>query len=90
MIARKLFISGMVQGVGYRFFAQRSSARHQVRGYVRNLKDGRVEVWAEGSELAVNEFKSDLAAGPTDSRVETIEEIVVEPTGLYSAFRIER
>jgi acylphosphatase len=90
VIARKYFISGEVQGVGYRFFVQRSSAAHQVRGYVRNLKDGRVEVLAEGSPRAVEAFRHDLAAGPTHSRVGTIEELVVEPTGLYSNFRIER
>lgn len=90
VIARKFLISGEVQGVGYRFFAQRSSAAHQVRGYVRNLKDGRVEVWAEASLSAVEAFRHDLAAGPTHSRVGTIEELVVEPSGLYSNFRIER
>jgi acylphosphatase len=90
MIARKFLISGRVQGVGFRYFVQRSSARHQVRGYVRNLDDGRVEVHAEGGEKAVEEFKKDLAAGPTHSRVGEIEEIVLEPSGLYPSFRIER
>ncbi len=90
MIARKFLISGDVQGVGYRYFAQRSSARHQVRGYVRNLDDGSVEVWAEGNANSVNAFRLDLAAGPTHSLVGEIEELVVEPSGLYSTFRIER
>ena len=90
MIARKFLISGDVQGVGFRFFAQRSSARHQVRGYVKNLDDGRVEVLAEGDAKLVEEFRRDLAAGPTYSRVGEIEELVVEPSGLYSIFRIER
>lgn len=79
-----------MQGVGYRFFAQRSSARHQVRGYVRNLPDGRVEIVAEGTERAVDAFRLDLAAGPTYSEVVGVEEIVVEPSGLYSTFRVER
>ena len=90
MIARKFFISGEVQGVGYRFFAQRSSARHQVRGYVKNLADGRVEVLAEGSAAAVDSFRLDLAAGPVNAKVTILEELVIEPTKLYSAFRIER
>lgn len=90
MIARKFFISGEVQGVGYRFFVQRSSARHQVRGYVRNLEDSRVEVLAEGKAAAVEAFRHDLAAGPTHARVTVVEEIVLEPSGSYSAFRIER
>ena len=90
MIARQFFISGEVQGVGYRFFVQRSSARHQVRGYVRNLEDSRVEVLAEGKAAAVEAFRHDLAAGPTHARVTVVEEIVLEPSGSYSAFRIER
>jgi acylphosphatase len=90
MIARKLYISGEVQGVGYRFFAQRSSARHQVRGYVKNLSDGRVEVLVEGNAVAVDKFKQDLAAGPTGATVTVMEELVIDPIGTYSTFRIER
>lgn len=90
MIARRFYISGLVQGVGFRYFVQRSAARHQVRGYVKNLADGRVEAYAEGLEKAVNAFRLDLAAGPSFSKVEGIEEIVLEPRGRYSAFRIER
>jgi len=47
-LARKFFINGDVQGVGFRFFAQRAAARHQIVGYVKNLDDGRVESLAEG------------------------------------------
>lgn len=89
-IARKFIISGIVQGVGYRFFTQRIAARHQVTGYVRNLKNGDVESLAEGDAAAVENFKNDLLTGPTHSKVEHIEETVTEPTNLYSAFRIER
>ena len=90
LVARKFIISGQVQGVGYRYFAQRSAARHQVRGYVRNLDDGRVEAFAQGTAKQVDEFKHDLVAGPTYSKVDEIEETVLEPTTAYSTFRIER
>ncbi len=90
LVARKFYISGEVQGVGYRFFTQRAAARHQVLGYVRNLKDGRVEAFAEGEAETVEAFKHDLTAGPTFSKVEHVEEIVLEPNGLYTSFRIER
>lgn len=90
MTARKFIISGLVQGVGFRFFAQRAAARHQVRGYVRNLDDGRVEAFAEGDEKAVENFKHDLTAGPTYSKVEHIEETIQEPNNLYPMFRIEK
>jgi acylphosphatase len=54
------------------------------------LKDGRVEALAEGEAGAVEDFKHDLLTGPTYSKVEEIEETVVEPTNLYSSFRIEK
>ncbi|MBE7515424.1 MAG: acylphosphatase [Chloracidobacterium sp.] len=90
IVARHLFISGRVQGVGYRYFAQRSAARHQVLGFVRNLDDGRVEAWVEGSVESVDAFRDDMAAGPVYSAIESVEELVVDPVGLYSTFRIER
>jgi acylphosphatase len=89
-VAWKFLIRGEVQGVGYRFFAQRAAARHQVLGHVRNCPDGSVEVVAEGPSSAVEEFKKDLATGPQWSRVEQVEEINLEPTGQYASFRIER
>lgn len=89
-IARKFLISGEVQGVGYRFFAQRAAARHQVVGYVRNLKDGRVEALAEGLMSDVEAFRDDLVTGPAYSNVANVEELNLEPTGLYVLFRIER
>jgi len=88
-IARKYLISGDVQGVGFRFFAQRVAARHQVVGYVRNLPDGRVEVLGEGSLESIEGFKHDLAAGPEHATVEGMEELNLDPTGQYKSFRIE-
>lgn len=76
--------------MGYRFFAQRAAARHQVLGYVRNRSDGSVEVLAEGPAAEVEEFKKDLVTGPQWSSVEQVEEINLDPTGLYASFRIER
>jgi acylphosphatase len=90
IIARKFIISGLVQGVGFRFFTQRSAARHQVWGYVRNLEDGRVEAVAQGDEQSVKAFMEDMTAGPTFARVEDIEETVLEPNGSFSAFLIEK
>jgi acylphosphatase len=76
--------------VGYRFFAQRAAARHQVVGYVRNCPDGTVEALAEGAPNSVEEFKHDLATGPHGAVVSQVEEISLDPTGTYSSFRIER
>jgi acylphosphatase len=89
-VARKFLIRGDVQGVGYRFFAQRAAARHQVVGYVRNLSDGSVESLAEGTPASVEAFKHDLVTGPQWAAVSQVEELVLEPSNLYSSFRIER
>ncbi len=90
VVARKFLIRGLVQGVGYRYFAQRAAARHQVHGYVKNLDDGRVEAFVQGDERQVEAFKHDLTAGPTYSNVEEVEEIVLDPSRRFSTFRIER
>lgn len=89
-VARRFILSGLVQGVGFRFFAQRIAARHQVTGYVQNLPDGRVEAMAEGTAENVEAFKHDLVAGPVNSVVENIEEINIEPISTYKSFRVER
>lgn len=89
-VARKFLVRGDVQGVGYRFFAQRAAARHQVVGYVRNCPDGTVEALVEGSASNVQAFKDDLVTGPQWAVVDQVEEVVLEPTGSYSAFRVER
>lgn len=89
MVARRYIISGAVQGVGFRFFAMRAAARHQVMGTVRNLPDGRVEVIAEGDRDAMDEFKNDLATGPMMAVVSDMEEIDLTVTGRFRDFRID-
>ena len=70
-----LFISGIVQGVGYRYFAIRKASNYGLKGFVKNLIDGRVEVVAEGERGLIEEFIKDLRHGPisahvTDVRIE--------------------
>lgn len=62
-----------MQGVGYRFFAQEAAAIEGLSGWVRNLPDGGVEVFAEGEAAAVDRFASQLARGPGRARVESIQ-----------------
>ncbi|MEO5858598.1 MAG: acylphosphatase [Pyrinomonadaceae bacterium] len=90
MIARRFFVNGMVQGVGFRYFAQRAAAKHQVKGFVRNMPDGRVETFVQGSETQVNGFRDDIATGPRFSKVDDIEELVEDINLAFSTFRIER
>ena len=54
------FFSGMVQGVCFRFISRDLANRYKLKGWVRNLVDGRVELLVEGNEKDVNSFLSDL------------------------------
>ena len=89
MVARRFLIAGFVQGVGYRYFALRAAARPQVKGTVKNLPNGIVEVLAEGDRDAMDEFRNDLATGPLFASVSSLDEIDVPVTGRYTDFRID-
>ncbi len=69
----RIFLSGLVQGVGFRAFTQRVAESYGLRGWVRNLPDGRVEVLVEGDEEVISHFVKDLWRGPRLSRVDKIE-----------------
>jgi acylphosphatase len=69
MICRRCFVSGRVQGVFYRATCVRKAESMGLRGYARNLSDGRVEVLACGDEAAVNEMLSWLWEGSPASKV---------------------
>jgi len=81
--AKRYYVSGMVQGVGYRYFAKGAAKRFEVSGYARNLRDGRVEVYAIGSVAALDAFRGELRLGPRSGRV---SEITEEPAPLDSRF----
>jgi len=68
----KAEITGDVQGVGFRFFAERHARQLGLEGYVRNRVDGVVEVEAEGSAGALEQFLSELRRGPRAARVEEV------------------
>ena len=64
----------MVQGVGYRYFAQRTARRLGVAGYAKNLRDGRVEVYAIGARNALAELRRELERGPEMASVSGVDE----------------
>ncbi len=64
----------MVQGVGYRFFAQRVAGRIGVAGYVKNLRDGRVEVYAIGTAEQLRSLRAELERGPRAAEVSDVGE----------------
>lgn len=66
-------VSGRVQGVGYRLFVRSSARTLGIAGWVRNLPDGRVELSAQGTEAALEDFEDALWAGPPLSKVQSLE-----------------
>ncbi len=69
----ELVISGGVQGVGFRYFAERTARSYYVTGYVTNLPDGRVKVVAEGSKEVLSDFLEELKKGPPLSWIESVQ-----------------
>ncbi len=89
--ARLFRISGMVQGVGYRFFARSAAQQHGVSGYAKNLNDGRVEVYAIGSPAALTSLRAELARGPRFASVTNVEDEERAVDSRYAdRFTIER
>jgi acylphosphatase len=86
--ARRWLVRGRVQGVGYRYFAQRAANELGLTGYTRNLDDGQVEVYAAGPEAKLSELAGMLHRGPHWADVRGVEEqeAAVQKCG---SFRIE-
>jgi acylphosphatase len=85
--ARRWLIRGRVQGVGYRYFAQRAAVELGLTGYTRNLDDGRVEVYAVGSAAKLSQLAGMLYRGPRWSDVRGVEEQEAAPQE-HGSFRI--
>ena len=87
-IARRLTISGHVQGVGFRWFTVDAARREGATGWVRNLPDGSVEAFVEGEIESVTRVERALRRGPSRARVEHVSVIDEEASGAYGSFSI--
>ena len=86
---RYILISGKVQGVGFRHFTRENAMKLGVHGYAKNLRNGKVEVVAEGDKAALDQFVTLLRKGPSIAKVEDVK---VEPRpfgGKYTSFDIK-
>lgn len=84
-------VKGRVQGVGYRYFTFQKAQSLGVKGWVRNLADGRVEIMVSGQEDVLEIFVEALKAGPAFARVDAVS-VLKEPKDLdnmQSAFVIK-
>lgn len=90
-IARLYYVSGSVQGVGYRYFTRRAAQALGVSGYAKNLRDGRVEIYGIGSAESLQALRQRLEQGPPAAAV---WEVAEEPAQFLSRygddFSIER
>jgi len=77
--AARFLVSGRVQGVGFRFATAREARALGVRGWVRNLPDGRVEILAEGMASAVAALLDFCRQGPPGARVDELEVTEISP-----------
>ena len=72
MSRQRYVVSGVVQGVGYRWYVLREAHRLALRGWVKNLPDGSVEVLAEGTESQLGELEGALKRGPSVAQVKNV------------------
>jgi acylphosphatase len=85
----RVVVSGIVQGVGFRFFTKYLAERFELNGFVRNRADGRVELEAQGSEEAISAFLEELRSGPPrNAHVSGVEVEEITPDGELDGFRI--
>jgi acylphosphatase len=81
-----LFISGRVQGVGYRAWTQSTARKLALTGWVRNLTDGRVEAVVQGHPDAVDQLISDCQSGPPLARVTSLDTQPLETSEIFRSF----
>lgn len=78
-MARRYFVSGRVQGVGFRYWAAGRAKHYGLTGWVRNRRDGRVEVLAYGEREALDMLERELMDGPPAALVRGVEPAPVTP-----------
>jgi acylphosphatase len=82
-----VFVSGRVQGVFFRSETKHNADRHKVKGWVRNLPDGRVEAIFEGEKDAVQKLIDFCKQGPSGARVTNVDVKWEDYTGEFGSFK---
>ena len=86
--AARWWVSGRVQGVGFRYFVLRKARGLGLEGDVRNLPDGRVEVRVRGPRDRVHDLLASVRSGPTGAVVSAVETAELEPELTFDTFEI--
>lgn len=87
-IRAHVFIIGKVQGVYFRQNTRIVANRHKVTGWVRNLRDGRVEAVLEGNEMDVSELIEWFYAGPPKAKVDDVQIKYESYIGEFQGFKV--
>jgi acylphosphatase len=87
MEAREVFFRGRVQGVGFRYTTRRVAGGFKVTGWVRNLPDGRVQMWAEGEPAELDRFVAGVHQA-MKGYIEGTESAVHPASGKFPSFEI--
>ena len=85
-VARRFYVAGRVQGVGFRYFVYEAALREGVNGYVKNLPDGRVEAFVEGEAESVARVGAKIRMGPPSAYVDKVHVEDEEFSGSYNGF----
>ncbi|WP_103664639.1 acylphosphatase [Gracilimonas amylolytica] len=85
---KHIYITGRVQGVGFRHFTRKNADKLGITGWVKNLPDGRVEAVFQGTEEHVKELISRCKKGPISSYVQDIEVSEIENTQDHRSFEV--
>jgi acylphosphatase len=86
----RAILKGYVQGVGFRYYAMRMAQRFgNIKGFIRNLPDGSVEVVAEGPDEALESFLDSIKQGPSAAIIEQVEVEWLPYTGQYRDFTVK-
>ncbi len=83
----KVMLSGRVQGVGFRFYVESIAGKYDVKGYVRNIVNGKVEVVCQGED-GIDHFIEEIKKGPSFSVVTDTKIEEFESSKRYSVFEI--
>ncbi|HSP76245.1 MAG TPA: acylphosphatase [Cryobacterium sp.] len=81
MVRKQAVVRGIVQGVGFRYYAQAEARRLGLAGFVRNRTDGTVEVELEGDAASVWAMLAWLQHGPPSARVEAVDVTTIPALG---------
>lgn len=87
-VCLRFLVSGRVQGVGFRYFTFHVAREQGLTGFVRNLRDGRVEVVASGDMVALDFLQTALHQGPSASRVDRVEARSCSDDEMLNSFEI--